>query len=410
MHDDKPTPSLHLLEVGVTWPPEPFLARKLAGLAQAGMRVTVASKEIRDPAFVLPGVAVLALDGRGVPRALLDACVLAARSPRRLVRLLFEIFRAPKRLRRRHGGRRGLLASYMPIARVRPDVVQFEWNVAAVDHLPLFAFWRCPILTSCRGSDLAIYPHVPSLSEYTAQLPEIMRRAAAVHCVSESQRVEALRFGVTPGKTWIIHPAVDPDVFRPDRGPSPRPASAMRVVLVGGPRWEKGYEFALTSIRALLDAGIAVGVEMIGLSAERMPVEEQRIRHCIRDLALADHVALLPSAAAAEIRQRLNRADVLLHPSLSEGISNAVLEAMACGVPVVATRCGGLAEAVTDGVEGLLVAPRDPRAMTLALHKLWHDPGLRAAMGAAGRRRVRQGFSLAQQLAAFQTMYETVVS
>ena len=85
------------------------------------------------------------------------------------------------------GGTRGLLKMLLPLARLRPDIVQFEWNIAAVDHLPLFRVWGCPIVTSCRGSDVTVYPHVPYLRAYADRLPEVLRHASAVHCVSESR-------------------------------------------------------------------------------------------------------------------------------------------------------------------------------------------------------------------------------
>ena len=74
---------------------------------------------------------------------------------------------------------------------------------------------------------------------------------------------------------------------------------------------------------------------------------------------------------------------------------------MACGLPVVTTDVGGMAEAVTDGVEGFLVPPRDPAATAGALYRLWAQPELRRTMGAAGRRRVQRDFALDDQIDAF---------
>lgn len=412
---------LHLLEVGLLWPPEAFLQRKLTGLAAAGLRVSVAPSRVDDPSFRLPGVSLLDPSRPGLIGRLGAACALVIGSPVRALRLARAVIAAPSWVRRRHGGRRGLLAKYLPLARLRPDAVQFESNVTAVDHLPLFEIWRCPVLTSCRGSDLAVYPHVPTQAGYVAQLPEVMRRAAAVHCVSDSLRSEAVAFGLNPARAWVIRPAVDAGEFRPRDGaeefcpPDGHPGGGdkLRILMIGGMRWEKGHEYALAAVRSLLDSGLGVRLELIGAAPEgarAVPPEEQRLRHAIVELGLQEHVALRPRASTGEIVRRLGHADVLLHPSLSEGIPNVVLEAMACGVPIVATRCGGVSEAVSDGIEGILVAPREPEALADALRKLWRQPDLREDMGAAGRRRVCERFSVAEQLQEFVTMYQAVAS
>jgi glycosyltransferase involved in cell wall biosynthesis len=83
---------------------------------------------------------------------------------------------------------------------------------------------------------------------------------------------------------------------------------------------------------------------------------------------------------------------------------------MACAVPVVTTDCGGVCEVLTDGVEGFVVAPRDPEALADALVRLWRDSALRDRMGAAGRARIRSGFTLERQLGEFLAMYREVAA
>jgi glycosyltransferase involved in cell wall biosynthesis len=101
----------------------------------------------------------------------------------------------------------------------------------------------------------------------------------------------------------------------------------------------------------------------------------------------------------------LRGADALLLVSVTEGLPTVILEAMACGVPVVASDCGGVSEALRHGVEGFLVAPRSPAQTAAALLELWRDPDLGRRMGRAGRARVQAGFSLHRQLDDFAGLY-----
>jgi colanic acid/amylovoran biosynthesis glycosyltransferase len=406
----------------VRWPPETFVGWKLEGLAAHGFRVTVAANQIFDPDARLRGVELLAIPMRPVTRP--RAARLAARaglallvtSPRRLLKLVRSVKRQMSaHARERYGGTIGLLALCLPLARLRPDIVHFEWNVVAVDYLPLFEVWGCPVTTSCRGGDISVYPHVPEMEPYASRLPEVLARVSAVHCVSESLKREAIAFGLDPAKAWVARPAVDPELFRPaarnggDEGG--RDGDVLRVVTVGWLRWEKGHEYALEAIRTLVDRDVPVELEILGavpIGRRNQLDERARVLHTVADLGLEGHVRLRGEATSAEISRRLRASDVLLHAALIEGIPNAIVEAMACGVPVVATNCGGVPEAVTDGVEGFLVAPRHPEKMAESLLRLREEHGLRKRMGEAGRKKVLSGFTLEHEHGVFLEMYREV--
>jgi glycosyltransferase involved in cell wall biosynthesis len=102
--------------------------------------------------------------------------------------------------------------------------------------------------------------------------------------------------------------------------------------------------------------------------------------------------------------------DVFVLASIWEGMPNAALEAMAVGLPVVATGVGGTPEVVADGETGLLVPPRDPDGLSQAIARMLHDPELWRRMGQAGRRRVGQRFSVERMVRQTERLYEELLS
>jgi glycosyltransferase involved in cell wall biosynthesis len=111
-----------------------------------------------------------------------------------------------------------------------------------------------------------------------------------------------------------------------------------------------------------------------------------------------------------DVPQLIRAMDVLLLPSWEEPFGRALIEAMALGVPVVATSVGGPAEIVEQGREGYLVAPRKAHNWALAIARLAHSPEAAAAMGRAGRERVRELFTIAHHVRATLDAYERAIA
>jgi colanic acid/amylovoran biosynthesis glycosyltransferase len=396
--------SFRLLVAGISWPPETFIDRLIRGLIDAGVEVTVACPT--RPGGVSPGngklhwLATPAWSG-SFPRRLARLGGLAARAAARAphhVRLFSRHAREATSWVERFQCWHRLL----PFAEGCWEALYFPWNTAAITYLPLFDL-GCPVVVSCRGSQIHVAPHNPRRLAIRDGLRRSFERAAAVHCVSDEIKQQAIGFGLDPAKAWVIRPAVDPAQFSPCE--QPRTANAtLRIISTGSLISLKGHEYALLAIRRLLDQGLRVQLEIIGSGADR-----QRLVFAIHDLELEPHVRLHGRLTPEEVRQKLQQADLFLLSSVSEGISNAVLEAMACGLPIVTTDSGGMREAVTDGVEGFLVPARDPAAMSGALARFAADPTLRARMGRAGRARVLREFSLHAQIDQWLALYRSIL-
>lgn len=283
-----------------------------------------------------------------------------------------------------------------------PDVVYAPWLNALISHPGLFDL-GAPVVTSARGSLVTIAPWDPGRPRHREQLGEVFQRCSAVHCVSDRIVDDAVQLGLDRSNATVIRPAVDPAMF--DVGQRRRSGDAMRVVGVGTLIWVKDYEHALLAVRHAVNAGADVRLDLIGDGPDR-----QHLEFAIDDLGLGDRVRLLGKRDPAEVAERLGEADVFLHTSSAEGISNAVLEAMSAGLPVVTTDAGGMSEAVRDGEDGFVVPVRDAAAAAESLARLASDPQLRERMGASARQRVLDQFRLDQQIDDFIELFRRVAS
>ena len=121
------------------------------------------------------------------------------------------------------------------------------------------------------------------------------------------------------------------------------------------------------------------------------------LEHQIKDLGLERHVFL--TGFRDDVAGLQKSFDLFVMSSVTEGLGSAMLDAMACSRPVVATRTGGIPEAVEDGVTGLLVPPQDDAALAKAIVRMLKDAALRQRLGEAGRQRVVDEFSVEKMVA-----------
>jgi glycosyltransferase involved in cell wall biosynthesis len=144
---------------------------------------------------------------------------------------------------------------------------------------------------------------------------------------------------------------------------------------------EKGLTFLLDAIKLLADAGTDCALRMAGDGEIRAQLENHA-----RDLGIADRVTFLGFLNEAAIRAELRKADVFVLTSYVEGVPVSAMEAMACGVPVIATNVGGTSELVVDGKTGILIPPSHPEAVFDAIMTLRKNPEMRKTIVKSARR------------------------
>ncbi|MDA8019800.1 MAG: glycosyltransferase family 4 protein [Thermoanaerobaculia bacterium] len=220
----------------------------------------------------------------------------------------------------------------------------------------------------------------------------------AIIAVSDHDRAEAVRVRIRPrlGVTTVLNGVADgPAEWRAKPEVSP-----VRIAMVA--RWsgQKDYQTFLAGLARLRDR--TWSAEVIGSGTRGEP-----LRTLAEQEGLADRIEF--SGECHDVAERLARAQIFVLSTHFEGLPRAILEAMRAGLPVVASRVGGVAEEVVDGETGRLVPPRSPLALAEALEPLLADRELRTQMGLAGRRRYEKMFRLERMVAETERVYRRLL-
>lgn len=287
------------------------------------------------------------------------------------------------------------------IIAARPDLVHFEFGPLAVTRLHLRDWLGCAMTVSFRGYDL----NHTGLDD-PAYYDGVWRDADGLHLLGHDLWRRARSRGCPPGKFHVlIPPAVDTAAFAPrgerDHGSVGTPDRPLRLVSVGRLVWKKGYEYALLAVRQLEDRGIACEYRLIG-DGDRL----EALAFARQQLGLERSVTLVGACPPPRVSDHLAWADVFVHPAVSEGFCNAVIEAQAAALPVVTSDAGGLGENVADGETGFVVPRRNPEQLAAKLAQLAADGEVRRRMGRAARQRAVTHFSLDAQMTAFEGFYQ----
>jgi len=170
----------------------------------------------------------------------------------------------------------------------------------------------------------------------------------------------------------------------------------------------KGPQDLIAAVGLARQSDLRGTVSLAGLETE--PGQRNLLQARITECGCGSQVRLLGSVAGREKETVLTGSDCFVLPSYAEGLPMAMLEAMAHGMPVIATRVGAIPEVVTDGVEGFLIEPGDVAALADRLVQMERDPSLRHRMGVAARKRVEQGYSIDTMVERLMAVYKEVLT
>jgi L-malate glycosyltransferase len=280
-----------------------------------------------------------------------------------------------------HGARR--LGRYL--ARHRIQIVHAFDVPAVLFAVPAARLYRVPVVLSSQRAHRAL---TPGLSRHLLRLTDRIADGIVVNSKAVARELVA-EDGVSPSLLHLAYNGIDTSRFRREgaRAPLPWPESCLTIGVACALRREKG-------LCTLLDAfpGIQARWPQARLLIVGGGPMEKEIKERARQLRLGSACHFHP--AAEEVAPWLRAMDIFVLPSLSEALSNSLMEAMACGCCAVASDVGGNPELIANGHTGLLFPAGDSRALAAVLDSLVENRALRDRLAEAGRDFIREGFSM----------------
>ncbi len=282
----------------------------------------------------------------------------------------------------------------------QPDVLHVHWWVPGG-----LAFWPGnaggrPVVLTSHGTDLFLLDRFPAVRRLAGP---IFRAAAEVTVISTPLVDRVRGLGVPVDRITVLPMPVSAERFThaPVTGREPG-----RLLFVGRLIERKGAEFAIRAVAELRRKGRAARLTLVGDGVDR-----PRLEALVKELGLLGVVELAGALSHDAVAEHYRSASVLLMPAVTdwkgeqEGFGMVLVEAMASGLPVVATRSGGIADAVTDGATGLLVPERDAGALAAAAARLLDDPALATRLADAAVAELDARFSPAAIARGFDSVY-----
>ncbi len=306
--------------------------------------------------------------------------------------------------------------------RRRFDILQTTYiylDAIVAGFLRPWAGFKLVVRPACSGAygDLArfdrmrFWPCVSFLDTFTRRvLLRLVQRADALVCLTRGLEKELLERAFPPSRLVCIPNDVDPLRFA---SPSPSTREAFRTALgipsalplilfVGRLVPQKGPDVLLHAFAGMIQGGPPAILHLVGDGPMRAELEA-----LAKDLGLQERVLFVGNQE--RVHERLQAADLFVLPSRSEGMSNALLEAMATGLPCVATRIDGNLDAIEDSVNGLLVPLEDPEALAKAMQTLLQNKEMARRFGSAARLTAESRFASDRILAQYLETYQRLL-
>lgn len=252
---------------------------------------------------------------------------------------------------------------YYPVLYHQPDIFHIQWAKSIKDWVWVKDFGM-KLVVSLRGTHITISPKTNVYWEnlYLKYFPCV----DGFHAVSNSLADEILNYNIINKRARVVKSGVDITTLNYFEKATLH--STLKILSIGRPHFTKGFKYGLDAISKFQQLGGEFHYTIIGVENNEALLFQRA------QLGLENNITFKDALSFYEVQKAIQNADVLLLPSVEEGIANVVLEAMALGTLVVSTDCGGMKEVVLPKQTGYLVPVRDAQAMALALKEVSELP------------------------------------
>ncbi|PWR71772.1 GT4 family glycosyltransferase PelF [Methanospirillum stamsii] len=241
------------------------------------------------------------------------------------------------------------LAIFQTINKIKPSIIQVQGiGVGFISPLILKKLLKIPYIVCGRGSDV----YLPNI--YTKIISKmILQNADAIVALTDNMRQKMNE--ILDREIYIIPNGIDLNSFHAISPYSMLEKDKINIIFIGRLHPVKGIQYLIKAIKQVHEKIPQVRLVLIGEGEQRKSLED-----LVERLGIEDCVIFFGSIPNNRIPDILNRADIFTLSSLSEGFPTVILEAMACGIPIVASRVGGIPDIMQNGVNGYLVEPKNP--------------------------------------------------
>ncbi|RIA10260.1 colanic acid/amylovoran biosynthesis glycosyltransferase [Flavobacteriaceae bacterium MAR_2010_72] len=294
-------------------------------------------------------------------------------------------------------------SKFLPIILYKPDVLHLQWARDLEFYTFLKTTFGMKLVVSLRGAHINYTPIVePYVAEiYKHTFPVI----DAFHAVSNAIAKEAHHYKALPERIQVIHSPIPSLFFESFSVWTRKSSNVIKIISIGRFHWKKGFSYTMDAIAKVIAQGFQVEYTIIGSSKLTEALVFQ-----VEQLGLATHIRLKDFMSQGDLIKEIKGHDLLVLPSLEEGIANVVLEAMALGIPVISTNCGGMPEVVIPNETGWLVPVRDAQALADAIVEVSQTSKQEVQrITKNAHDLVRQEFNAEESIQAFLELYEDVL-
>ena len=249
----------------------------------------------------------------------------------------------------------------LAIDKIQPDIIHFQWVsvLSYLEKLQLPSFTKTVL--SQRGFHINVRPFIDQ--ENMQFLKGVFPKIDGFHSVSQAIREKSNEIYSSASKIdQVVYSGFDyADLPVKENSEF---SNVLQILSVGRNHWKKDYKTSLNAMSILKTKKIAFHYTIVGVD------KDEELLFLVSDLGLMEYVSFIPTLSQQGVYQKMIASDLLLLPSIEEGIANVCIEAMFCKLPVLSTNCGGMEELIEEEETGFLVPIRSPEEMAIKILKI----------------------------------------